>query len=162
MNIPIHEKWAEFCTDLGVTVRASRPFVRIELINGDGATFRANAILDTGAPFSVIPFSIWHDREIPWQILGSRLSRQDKQDTAALVWLGVDCRLGETPLILSDKPGGIRSRPMRVIAKFPLSKVSSHLEKEVILGYNFFRENRLEWILKDSLDGGVGTIIVPN
>ena len=160
MIIPVHERWVDFCTDLGVKVRAFRPFVRVELINDDGTTIRANAILDSGSPFSIVPYLIWHDQGIPWQALGSRLSRQDKVDTTALVWFGVDCQLGETALVLSDKPDGIRSRPMRVIAKFPLAKTSSHLEKEVILGYNFFTDNCLEWTLKGLAKGGVGTIAV--
>jgi hypothetical protein len=83
-DIPLLERSIEFRTDLGSVVRAVRPYVAIEFIDGAGNVFQWLAMFDTGAPFSVLPYTLWQEHNIIWNLLGSQLLRGDKLDAAAL------------------------------------------------------------------------------
>jgi hypothetical protein len=152
--IPLIEKVVEFQIESGETVRAWRPYVVIELTGTGGIVFRKSAMVDSGAPFSVIPFSLWHDQHLAWQPLGSQFVRAGEPDPAALSWLGVPCQFGQTQVCLFDEQVGTRSARLHLRAKFPSAIVPSHAEKEVILGCNFLVENALTLTMR----GGVGKL----
>jgi hypothetical protein len=157
---PFLERVIEFRTDLGVVVRACRSYLTFEFGDGTGGSIQWLAIIDSAAPFSVLPFTLWHDNKLPWQRLGSHLTRNDRPDRAALTWLGVPCELGETQVALVDKATDSRSRPLRLLAKFALARVSSPAEKEALLGYSFVSDNSLTLSMKGVAGKIVGSLTV--
>jgi hypothetical protein len=146
--IPIQEKTIEFRTDLGVVVRASRAYVHIELLDGKSVWSQRLAMIDTAAPWSVLPCWLWQDLNLSWQPLGSQLTREGKADVSALTWCGVPCQLGETRVVLVHPPTNVRSRPLRLLAKFALARVASPIEKEALLGHSFVIDNSLALSMK--------------
>jgi hypothetical protein len=113
-------------------------------------------IVDSGAPFSVLPHSLWHDKDLLWQPLGSQFLRANRQDRSALNWLGTPCQFGEMQVRLLNPVTGARSNLLRLLAKFPVAKVSLHLEREAILGTSFLLENSVSQAVRgggNRLDG---------
>ncbi len=130
-------------TDQGRLARACRLLVDVELFDRVQGRFRPPAILDTGAPFSVFPFSFWNKRNLAWTPLGSQLlTLQGQPDPDAMNWLGIPCNLAVTSIALVDEAGQ-KSRPLRVIAKFVRAPLPGRFEKDIILGYNLLLDNRL-------------------
>jgi hypothetical protein len=159
-EIPFLERAVAFRTDLGAVVRAVRPYVPIEFIDGAGNVFHWLAMIDSGAPFSVLPYTLWHEHNIIYNLLGSQLLRGDKLDAAALTWQGVPCRLAETPIRLVDQRANARSRPLLLTAKLVLAPISSSLEKEAILGDSFLVDNSLALSMRGIADKLKGTFTV--
>jgi hypothetical protein len=155
-DIPLLERAIEFRTDLGSVVRAVRPYVPVEFIDGAGNLFHWLAMLDSGAPFSVLPYTLWQEHNIIYNLLGSQLLRGNKLDATALTWQGMPCRLGEIPIRLVDQRANTRSRPLLLTAKLVLSRIPSSLEKEAIIGANFLVDNSLALSMRgieDKLEG---------
>src|SRR5205807_6415542 len=93
--------------------------------------------IDSGAPFSVVPYTLWHQHRLSWQLLGTELYTPGGQlDCEALTWLGVPCSFGELKIRLVDEFRH-RSRFLRLVAKLPVQPVASHLERVALLGCNF-------------------------
>jgi hypothetical protein len=130
-------------TDQGRLARACRFIVRVAFTDQIRGKFWRDAILDTGAPFSVLPYSLWHGQNLACSPLGSQfLTPSGQPDPEALKWLGIACEFGETKAALVDEAPR-HSRALRLIAKLPLSVLASHLEGEIILGCNFLADNSL-------------------
>lgn len=157
--IPLEEKVVDLTTDLGVVVRVSRLYLWVEFTAEDGGVVRRLAMYDSGAPWSVLPHTLWHDNKIAWQPLGSQLLRDGKPDPSALNWLGVACQLGEVQATLVDKATDNRSGKLRLVAKFPSAKIPSNSEKEAILGQDFLRANFLTLTLRAGRSGLDGVIL---
>jgi hypothetical protein len=81
-------------TDQDVTVRAWRAFARVRFVGLNGLLVGFQAFVDPGAPFSVIPYSLWHGRRIRWTALGTHLMRAGRPATEGMLWQGVPCDLG--------------------------------------------------------------------
>ena len=141
--IPLIEKVRVFRTEKAIALRACRGYVEVEFAAKSGNTFRRSAVVDLGAPFSVIPYSLWHDKDIPWQPLGAPVTGEETAQPSPLSWFGVPCQMGDAQVWLVDAATEIRSRLLRVRAKLPSARVSSHAEKEVILGYDFLAANAI-------------------
>jgi hypothetical protein len=154
--IPFVEKVVEFQTDLGVVARAWRCYVVLEFTDGAGNNFRYPCMVDSGAPFSVVPFFLWHDRNLAWQLLGNHFFSGGQPDVTALTWQGVPCQFGETQVRLLDEQTGTRSTLLTLRAKFATAKVAPNLEKEALVGNNFIVDNFLTHAMRggeDRLDG---------
>jgi len=103
--------------------------------------------LDTGAPFGIVPYSLWHNDNLSWQPLGTEFYTPTGQlERNALTWLGVPCFFGELQVRLLDEFGQ-RSRLLRLVAKLPLRPVVSHLEYTALLGYNFLTDNSVSMVV---------------
>jgi hypothetical protein len=154
--IPFVERVIEFQTELGVIARAWRPYVVLEFTDTRGSTFRRAAVVDSGAPFSVLPFTLWNDKDLAWQFLGNQFLVGNRPDIAALTWQGVPCQFGETQVRLLDDQKGVRSALLTLRAKFPIAKAPSHMEKEALAGNSFLLDNFLTQAMRggeDWLDG---------
>jgi hypothetical protein len=154
------EKVVEFQTDLGVLARAWRCYVVLEFTDGAGNNFRYQCMVDSGAPFSVVPFSLWHDQNLAWQLLGSHFFSAGQPDVAALTWQGVPCQFGETRVRLLDEQAGVRSAPLSLRGKFPVALIPSPVEQEAILGNDFVIENFLSQAMRGSEDRLDGVYLV--
>src|SRR5262249_24963576 len=148
----------DFMTDHARLARARRLIVRVEFINQVHGKLQQEAMLDTGAPFSVVPFSVWHGFNLACSPLGSQFATlEGKVDDSALKWQGVPCQFGEVVTHLLDEADN-RSRPLRMIAKLPRSPVMLHMESIVVLGYSFLADNNLTLTLHPGSRTTVGSL----
>jgi hypothetical protein len=134
---------ATFVSDRNVPVTGFRALASAQFLAVDGSQVDFSCIMDLGAPFCVIPFSLWHGRSLAWHMLGSQLSAvSGKSLPGALEWQGVPCDLGETVVFLTDLPTGLQAGPFLVVAKFARkAQARSSVEKAAILGLNFLADN---------------------
>ncbi len=157
-NIPIREQRKDFMTDQGRLARACRLVVQMELFDRVHGRFRADAILDTGAPFSVFPYYFWNGQNLSWIPLGSQmLTASGQPDLDTLKWLGVPCELGVIQIALLDERLQA-TRSLRAIAKFPQFALPMRFEKKIVLGYNFLTENAITLNLTPASRGTVGNL----
>lgn len=136
----------DFVSDQHVAVRAWRAYAEVLFTTATGALANFSCIVDSGAPFSVVPFSLWQSYNVQWNPLGKQLSRQGGSPApTTLKWQDVDCSLGVTQVHLSDPRTGTRtSQPYIVVAKFASQRSQhSHLELFAVLGMNFLKDNGL-------------------
>jgi hypothetical protein len=160
-DISLDLRAIEFVTEHNVRVFAWRAFVDVEFAVGRDQNTRFECFVDPGAPFSVIPFSLWHDRNLQWSRLGSQISRVSGASASPLSWQGAPCVLGEVSIQLQDKPSGRITGPHRVVAKFPRTRLPTSSENATILGMNFLADNDIRLTI-DSNDGQLsGFLSVP-
>jgi hypothetical protein len=146
--IPLIEKAILLRTDRGEVVRASRPYVWLECFIQAGERFQWLAQVDSGAPFSVLPYTLWSENQLAWHSLGDTLFRGDQPLPGSLIWQGVACRFGEMAVRLLDPTTATRSGPLLLAGKFALAAVPSFVEREPLLGQNFWIDNSLTLTLK--------------
>jgi hypothetical protein len=90
-------------TDASRLARASYLRVRLEWLTTRGA-LQGDARLDTGAPFSILPYTLWHDQYLPWQVLGQQLLTLGGTPLPrALTWQGIPCHFGVAQVRLVDE-----------------------------------------------------------
>jgi hypothetical protein len=136
----------DYVSDLNAPVSAWRAHAEVLFITATGALATFSCIVDTGAPFSVLPFSLWQSYNVQWNSLGQRLIHQGGRPAPkALKWQDVDCSLGVTHVHLSDPRTGTKtSHPFLVVAKFASQRSQhSQLESFAVLGMNFLADNNL-------------------
>jgi hypothetical protein len=141
-EIPIIEVRRDFTTD-GRLARACQLRVCTLLVVKSGRETERMMPIDTGAPFSIVPYSLWHGGNLSWQPLGTEFwTPAGVRNHTALTWLGVPCHFGELQIRLIDELNQ-RSRALRLVAKLPLQPVALHLERAALLGYSFLADNAL-------------------
>jgi hypothetical protein len=142
-NIPIVEIHQDYMTDLGRLARACFPRVDGQCWDTAGLPIDLSFRLDTCAPFSILPFSVWDTNQLRWQLLGNDLLTLDGQSASgALRWMSARCVLAETSVCLYDEFNQT-SRPLRVVAKLVQRPIPSPYETIPLLGYNFLTDNSL-------------------
>jgi hypothetical protein len=154
----------DYLSDQNVPVAAWRAYAEVLFTTATGALANFSCIVDSGAPFSVVPFSLWHGYDVKWNCIGKQLSPQGGGPVAgALKWQDVDCSLGVTHVHLSDPKTGTRtSSPFLVVAKFA-SQPSKYtqLETFAVLGMNFLADNNLRLVLDGTGADLAGYLSVP-
>lgn len=146
-NVPLRERRKDFMTDQGRLARACHAYSEMDFSIRAGTSLRQQVRVDTCAPFSVVPYSVWAGHDVSWQPLGSQfLTPQGQVKSDALKWLGIPCQFGETKVFLVDE-GERRTRPLRLVAKFPQRPVAPHMENVILAGYNFLTDNALKLTL---------------
>ncbi len=164
--IPLLFHALDYTTDAGTTLRAWRVRVEVEFVRQGGLHVPHRCLFDSGSPFSVIPYSLWHAQKLEWTPLGTQLTEtvSGLSDRDASLWMGMPCTLGETTVFLVDVAARIRTGPHRLLAKFVQKRFPrrlSKLETMRIVGLNFLAENGigLRWV---STSGGLtGLLVVP-
>ncbi len=153
----------DFVSDQKAAVSAWRAYADVLFTTATGALASFSCIVDSGAPFSVLPFSLWQSYSVQWNPLGQQLSRQGKPVPDALKWQDVDCSLGVTHVHLSDPRTGTRtSHPFLVVAKFASQRSQhSQLELVAVLGMNFLADNNLRLELDGTGADLAGYLSVP-
>lgn len=151
----------DFITDQQVAVRAWRAFVKVRFDGLHGPRIRYETFLDPGAPFSVIPYSLWHGRRLRWRALGTQFTRAGHPVAGSLTWQGAPCELGTTDLYLLDLAAGIRTGPHRVVAKFVQQALPQTVENAAILGMSFLADNELRLVLEGIGGRMSGVLSVP-
>ena len=149
-------------TDQNVPLTAWRGYADALFVTPSGGTVPFSCIADSGAPFSVLPYSFWHDRNLSWTLLGRHLTRRGGQVADPLTWQGEDCSLGQTSVSLIDRRTSQQTGPFLLVAKLvdrPLP--DARLEMLTVLGLNFLADNDLRSVLEGTGGNLVGYISAP-
>jgi hypothetical protein len=128
-------------TIAGCRLTARRLWLAVEFERRHGARLLRDCLVDTGAPFCVIPHTVHHPHDLLWQ----RVS--DPASPRAATWFDVACDLGRVQVWL-PAPDGTVLGPFSLIAKFPRGTPQIFREQRipvpVLLGLNFFADTRAE------------------
>ena len=131
-------------------------------LTASGGTVPCSCIVDTGAAFSVLPYSLWHHRNLSWTPRGRRLTHQGGQVSDPLKWQGEDCSLGDTSVSLIDRHTNVQTGPFLLVAKFVDRRLPDpRLEMIAVLGVNFLADNDLRLILEGVGGNLTGYVSVP-
>jgi hypothetical protein len=160
-DIPLDLRAIDYATDEGLVVRAWRAFLDVRFIGQNGSSIPFECFVDPGAPFCVLPYSLWRGRRVSWTRLGTRLSRIGNPVPGVLTWQGAPCDLGQTSLYLVDLEAGHRTGPYQVTAKFVRQRLAPAMERAAILGMNFLADNSLRLELEGIMGDLSGDLSVP-
>jgi hypothetical protein len=152
----------DYRSEQNVSLTAWRSYADALFLTPSGGTVPSSCIVDSGALFSVLPYSLWHDRSLSWTPLGRRLIRQGGQVSDPLKWQGEDCSLGDTSVSLIDRRTSLQVGPFLLMAKFvdrPLP--DARLEMIAVLGMNFLADNELRVVLDGAGGNLVGHVSAP-
>jgi hypothetical protein len=156
-NLSLSFQRIDYVTDRNLPVTAWRAFAEVAFLGPGQAGVSFSCIVDPGAPFSVIPFSLWHDRKIQWRRLGKRVRRKGNPSYELLNWQEVPCDLGMTRVHLIDSVTGLEAGPFVIQAKFARRRQpKANLEIVAVMGMNFLADNKLRLILDGHKDGVTG------
>lgn len=161
-NIPVQVSSIDYVSDLNVSVQAQRVYARSHFVALSGLQVYFRSIVDTGAPLSVVPYSLWHGQNLRWNRLGGQVpTRAGQTVTEQLLWQNVPCLLGETTVFLLDLSAGLQTGPHRVVGKFVEQPVAGEFETTAVLGLNFVRDNRIRLLLEGTGLSLTGHLVVP-
>jgi hypothetical protein len=146
-----------FATELGVAVPAQRPYVAAQFLLRHQQRLRYPAFLDTGSPYSVIPYRLAN--QVPWKDLGGYLILSGQR--SAVEWNGIPCRMGELEVELVDTHAMLRTGHLRVLAKVARQPAPPHLDQAVLLGVSFLTDNRIQQALDGSGAALSGSLLLP-
>jgi len=125
----------------GRTLRAWRARVYCIFLSQTGQSIKRWCLIDSGAPLSVLPYSLWHSENLAWNSLGDQVM-DTRGRRIPLHWFGVPCEIGETEGSLADQ--SIVAGPLVIVAKFPrAAHANAVIENTPVLGLNFLSDNRL-------------------
>jgi hypothetical protein len=142
-NTPLAIQEIHFLTDYQVPICACRARALSDFVAQDGSPVAYSCLVDSGAPLCVIPYSLWHDRNLDWTPLGTVLTQNGSVVPNALKWHGIDCYLGSTRVYLVNPTTRTQAGPYLVIGKFAQGRQSNvELEVTSLLGLNFLLDNR--------------------
>lgn len=103
--------------------------------------------LDTGAPISIVPFHVHHQR-LSWQPIPG----------ISTTWAGQSCDLGRIDIWLTTDQSPYLRGPFSLLAKFPYGDPPGDLVP-ILLGLEFFLAHQAEFQL--SLPPRNGRIVLP-
>lgn len=156
LNTPLQIQETSFLTEYHVPVLVQRVRALVDFEALDGSLVSYSCLVDSGAPVCVIPYSLWHDRNLKWTLLGTQLTQNGVVVAKALQWLGVDCHLCATRVHLVNLTNQTRVGPFLVIGKFAQARLPrAEIEGTSVLGVNFLTENYRELFLS-GLTGQLG------
>jgi hypothetical protein len=161
-TIPLQVRSVAYRSDQQVLIEARRVYARTHFVAQNGTEVYFRSIVDSGAPFSVLPYSLWNLQNLRWTRLGGAvLSRVVQSGTEQLVWQGVPCELGETSVFVLDLATGVQTGPHRVVGKFVQQPVSGESETTALLGLNFLVDNAIRHALEGTGSSLTATLVVP-
>jgi hypothetical protein len=149
--IPFELRTLPFVTDRGVLVPARRPYVAAGYPTPNGSKVPYPTFVDTGAAYSVIPYSL--SQQTTYRPLGARVMLSGQ--ARAMDWHGIPCEFGELEVELIDTAVSVRTPTVHVLAKMPSQPASPPLERAAIFGMSFMSDN----CLHQELDASGGTMV---
>jgi hypothetical protein len=152
----------DFRSDQNTNLTAWRIDAETLFTTPTGRIVPYSCVVDTGASFSVLPFSLWHDCNLKWRPLGTQVLRHGGKAYEPLKWRRVNCSLGDTSVYLFDGQSNLQAGPFTVVGKFVNRRqLDPNLEMIAILGMNFLTDNDLELIVNGTGGGLAAQLIAP-
>jgi hypothetical protein len=130
-------------TELQNPIRSWRLWATVRFKTDQGVTRWVECLFDSGAPFGIVPHSIWSGRDIERNVLGS--TAQFPTSLESFKWQGISCDLAVTRVDIKDDHGV--DGPFTNVAFLPLAMLPPHLEQTPILGLNFLVDNNIKCIV---------------
>lgn len=146
-----------FVTEQSVAVPARRVYLAAQFIGRHQQRLPYPAFLDTGSPYSVVPYRLAN--QVPWKDLGGYLIFSGQR--RAVEWNGVPCRMGALEVELIDTHAMVRTGPLRLLAKVASQPAPPHLDQAVLLGMSFLIDNRIQQDLDGSGAALSGSLYIP-
>jgi hypothetical protein len=141
--ISLAVRYVDYVSDQGFPVRAQRAYAQTSFRTSGNLRVPCRCVVDSGAPFCVIPYSLWHGRKLNWSRLGKHLLRTGSNRLEKLEWQGIACALGETLVYLVDANARVEVGPFLVIGKFADRRhPRPDVEGVAVLGLNFLTDNK--------------------
>src|SRR5437667_10540845 len=107
--------FAEYQTDQADIVRAWRTLGDVRFPVATGGELPCLCIVDSGAPLSVVPYSLWSGGRLSWTNWGAQLRTPSGRPLPqALTWQGAPCVLGAVEVDLVD--ANVRAGPFLMVA----------------------------------------------
>lgn len=125
---PVLEQAKEYVLDEIHSVRAFRLTALLQVTGGSRRSNPVEVVIDTGAPFSVLPYGVWARRDVEFILPPGRSLRPvihgapGLEAPSEMTWLGVRCTMGQARVCLVDEQG-LRSLPFTLLAKLPVGPV---------------------------------------
>src|SRR5260370_11318458 len=117
--ISLDVRHIDYVSDLGISLRAHRIYAQTVYMSASQRRVAYRSIVDTGAPLSIVPYSLWHSRGISRRTHGSMLVRQGTRSVPeTLEWQGISCELCSTSVFLRDVSSNLEAGPFLLVAKF--------------------------------------------
>jgi hypothetical protein len=135
-----------FTTEAGLQAVARRFIVPMQFRFRRPPPPYLRVVFDTGAPFSVFPYSFWHGFDLDWDDLGSQFFLQGALQPDALTWFGAPCHFGQTHACLLDEAGQL-SPPLLIAGKFVQARVAGPGERNILLGAHVLERPGLDLAL---------------
>ena len=131
----------------GYTVTSRRLWLRIGFERPSGVPMLRRCLVDTGAPLSIIPYSIHHTHRFVWQRVNDPAIAP-----GVTSWNGVPADLGIISVWIPIQQGGV-SGPFDMLAKFPRRPTGAELKRRdrppVLVGLDFLatvaRSLEIDW-----------------
>jgi hypothetical protein len=117
-NIWLDLQRVDYCSDQNANLTAWRIDAETLFTAPSGVMVRYSCVVDTGAPFSVLPYALWHGCNLQWSPCGTQLLRQGGKAYEPLHWRRVSCSLGETTVHLFDGQTNLQAGPFTIVGKF--------------------------------------------
>jgi len=163
-SIALRTQPHSFITDQGIPAFAQRIYADVLLTLQSGRTRSLPFVVDTGAPFSVIPWHVWHELGVGWEFWGREFHDESGVVPNALKWDGIDCDFGGLEVAIIDARTGNRSESQILVAKFPRFDIpKSHRVSRPLplLGMDFLHTNALRLIIDGRGSALVGEFETP-
>ena len=160
-NIPLSALSIRYESEQQIMIRGWRWRASVNLVDENGALVPHRCIVDTGAPLSVLPFSLWKGRRLQSTLLGTQWKSRGRIVTHDLLWQGVPCEFREATLFLVDSTTAVQTGPHRFVAKFALQPLSPNLERVAVVGGNFLADNGIDLVLGSTAGVTGGYLVVP-
>ena len=143
-------------TSSGQTIAAMRLWVALAFSRQGGARHLRKCLLDTGAPLSVVPYSVHHAQNLTWQALPG------PWPPGFTSWLGVPCAIGRMEVWAPDPQASRFHGPWMFIAKFALATPANQPPNlPVLLGLNFLADHHADTRFRCHATGTTGSILIP-
>lgn len=146
-----------FVTERGIPLPAQRAYLAAQFLGRHQQRLPYPAFLDTGSPYSVVPYRLAN--LVPWNDLGGYLILSGQR--RAVEWNGIPCRMGALEVELIDTRAMVRTGPLRLLAKVASQPAPPHLDQAILLGVSFLTDNRIQQDLDGSGAALAGSLWVP-
>jgi hypothetical protein len=164
-SIRLTTRSIDYVSDVGYHLRGWRTRANVQFVAAGGIRVPFWCIVDSGAPVSILPHSLWSGRNLHWNNVGNQLLDSAGQAVPdALSWMGLPCHLGETTVYLVDVAAGLRTGPHLLVARFVRQPFPTHqgkLEKFALLGQNFLVDNGINFSTETSAGSLTAQFVVP-
>jgi hypothetical protein len=158
VSISLSVRSIGFVTEQGVEIPARRLFAAANFVGRRGRRIPMPSFLDTGAPYSVIPFGL--ASRIQWNDVGHQATLPGRK-SQKLEWFGVPCHMGVAQVELIDLERRIRTHPLRVLAKVLSRAAPAALEQLAVLGMSFPTDNSIRFELDSTGTRLSGVLWIP-
>jgi hypothetical protein len=143
-------------TASGINIPAIRLRVELAFTRQAAPPLPRKCLVDSGAPLSVIPYSVHHTHNFSWQLLPG------PWPAGFTSWSGVPCVVGRIDVWIPISEPPFLSGPFQCIAKFAqATPANMPLNLPILFGLNFLADHQATMGIQCHTIPDGGSIILP-